>query len=259
METDLVTVVVTSCGRQDLLDRTMGSFFAANTYREVMMLVIEDGRAARNKHLMAKYSHRPVTWLETGKRVGQIRAIDIAYARVKSPFLFHCEDDWEFTSGYFIERSMEVLRSCPHCLQVLIRAPNDLNGHPIESVTEYAGAIPFKRLSPGYLTKGGRFDPDLTWHGFSFNPGLRRLADYRAIGSYSAVAGSRLELSMRVEEAVGVLYHKRGFHCVVLVDNECRGYVRHIGDDRHVSEPLAKRLYFKIRDIANLKLSRRSR
>jgi hypothetical protein len=38
-----VTLVLTSCGRQDLLERTLDSFFVYNTYPIREFIVIEDG------------------------------------------------------------------------------------------------------------------------------------------------------------------------------------------------------------------------
>src|SRR5438477_7612317 len=76
-----VTVVLTSCGRQDLLERTLDSFFLHNTYPVRDFFVIEDGDGSINDHLRSKYAKHAVTWLDIRERVGQVAAIDIAYAR----------------------------------------------------------------------------------------------------------------------------------------------------------------------------------
>jgi uncharacterized protein YecA (UPF0149 family) len=79
------------------------------------------------------------------------------------------------------------------------------------------------------------------WHGFSFNPGLRRLSDYRKLGSYS---GQKLTITnvvpltaaaaMPYEVETNLFYYRLGYHAVIL---DQTGYVRHIGDDRHVTHP----------------------
>jgi hypothetical protein len=38
----------------------------------------------------------------TGKKVGQIKAIDMVYMWVETPYIFHFEDDWEFLAKGFI-------------------------------------------------------------------------------------------------------------------------------------------------------------
>ena len=68
----------------------------------------------------------------TGERVGQIRLIDQAYARVDTPFIFHLEDDWEFYRSGFMEKSRALLERDPKILLVQLRAWNDTNGHPFK-------------------------------------------------------------------------------------------------------------------------------
>src|SRR5262249_42799211 len=131
----------------------------------------------------------------------------------------------------FIEKSLKILESRPHCLQVQLRAPNDLNGHPLDVHGELVADIPIKTLSLDYKVEGS--DGIYNWHGFSFNPGLRRLSDYKRIGGYSV--HTRIS-ELRTEEAIGICFRNLGFHTVVLCDNGSKGYVRHIGEHRHVAE-----------------------
>ena len=52
-----VTVVLTSCNRQDLLERTLDSFFLHNTYPIREFIVIEDGDGSKNDHLRSRYEN----------------------------------------------------------------------------------------------------------------------------------------------------------------------------------------------------------
>jgi hypothetical protein len=221
-----VTVVLTSCGRQDLLERTLDSFFKFNTYPIDRVIVVEDGPGERNALLMRKYHPRDITWIDTGQRIGQIAAIDYAYPLVTTETIFHLEDDWEFYEPNFIEKSLLVLRADPSCLQVWLRALADTNGHPLSDEIENVGGTDVRRLLFGYLGK---------WHGFSFNPGLRRTADYRQLASYgrhicSHVSGQHAAAEVELSR----IYHELGMHAVILADNDGRGYVRHIGSGRQV-------------------------
>ena len=217
-----VTVVITSCGRQDLLERTIDSFLRCNTYPVARFIVTEDSATAGiNDKLKAKYAALPFLWIEESQRRGQLACIDDAYGRVATKYIFHCEDDWEFYDKGFVEKSRIILENCPGVMQVWLRAEFDTNGHPLDP-DEYAAGngtekIEFRRLSYGYTNGAGN-----TWHGFSFNPGLRRLADYQAIGGYA-----------RYHDEVGVsyAYKSRLFSAVILCG---MGAVRHIGDERHV-------------------------
>lgn len=70
-----VTVVLTSCNRQDLLERTLDSFFLHNTYPIREFIVIEDGDGSKNDHLRSRYEKYAVSWLNTAQRVGQVAAM----------------------------------------------------------------------------------------------------------------------------------------------------------------------------------------
>ena len=221
-----VTAVLTSCGRQDLLERTLDSFLAFNSFPLEQIIVVEDGPVGTNAALMRKFKHHPIVWLGTNWRVGQIDAIDCAYALVDTEFIFHLEDDWEFYSSGFIEKSIPVLDARPECFEVLIRAIDDINGHPLLPDIESVAGIAYRRLTLGYLG---------SWHGFSFNPGLRRTADYRRIGSYGEHVGHGRFRPTNAEADLSLLYRNLGFYCVILSDNDGRGYVRHLGEGRRVA------------------------
>jgi hypothetical protein len=226
-----VTVVVTSCGRHDLLERTLDSFLKFNSYPIDTILVIEDGEANASLQLAEKYRSFPFRWLQTGTRVGQIAAIDIAYSQVNSEWVFHCEDDWEFTAPGFIEKSLAILKANAEVLQVWLRAVDDTNGHPVLQYLFSAGDVPYRILEPGYLWRG------MPWHGFSFNPGLRRRRDYETIGSYGVFDPQGRRGSAVAESMISQFYRDRGYLAAVIADNDGKGYVRHIGWDRHVTEP----------------------
>jgi 2-desacetyl-2-hydroxyethyl bacteriochlorophyllide A dehydrogenase len=230
-----VAVVVTSCGRQDLLARTLDSFFAHNTHPAVRVLVVEDGPADANRSLEQRFADR-VGWLATGKRGGQVEAIDFAYAHVSEEYIFHCEDDWEFHAGGFIEKSLGVLESNRGVLQVWIRALDDTNGHPVLAGMRFAGPNPYRFLDPDFETeKWGR------WGGFSWNPGLRRRSDYAAVAPYARFADANGR-SYDVEREVAAEYARKGLLAAILADNDGRGYVRHTGGGRRVDDrpPVAR-------------------
>jgi hypothetical protein len=78
------------------------------------------------------------------------------------------------------------------------------------------------------------------WHGFTFNPDLRRLSDYRRLGSYSGqkltfILTPKIQtMGLLYEAGASKFYYGRGYRGVVLDETGC---VRHIGDERHVADP----------------------
>lgn len=207
------TIVITSCNRYDLLERTLDSLLKYNTYPVKDVIVSEDGPMTQNiVNLMSKekYEGKEIRWFffENGKQ-GQIKSIDRVYSLVETPYIFHCEDDWEFYQSGFIEISKEIMDKYPKVLQVWLRDKDDTNGHP-----HFNGI-----MAQNYLNE---------YHGFSFNPGLKRLSDYKLLGSYEAIANSSKHL--HYESAIGLVYKNQNYYAAITPT----GYVRHIGDNRHV-------------------------
>jgi SAM-dependent methyltransferase/GT2 family glycosyltransferase len=221
---DEVTVVVTSCGRQDLLETTLDSFLQYNTFPIKEFIIIEDGDGAKNRALAEKYRGYPFKWLATGERVGQIAAIDRAYREVRTELIFHCEDDWEFLGPGFIEKSLAILAQNHSILQVWIRALNDTNGCPVLNYTLTAAGIPYRLICHDYNAgKNG------IWHGFSWNPGLRRRRDYRFLCSFASLDPETTRETWQVESDASAFYRQRSLFAAILADNGGNGYARHIG------------------------------
>ena len=184
-----VTLVLTSCGRYDLLARTLESLYKHETFPFAEVIIAED-------------------W----NREGQVRNIDRAYARVRTPWILHWEEDWLTYRGDFVDHSLDTLESYPEVLQVWLRAQDDTNGHPVIREGDYIS-----------------MDVDWVegWCGFSWNPGLRRLADWKRIGGYMKHwQGS----DNATEKHLSHVYRDLGMVAAILP--ELGGYVRHIGNGR---------------------------
>jgi Glycosyl transferase family 2 len=216
-ESSLVSVVITSCGRIDLLRRTIDSFNKFNTFPIHEYIIVEDsGNKAVHRELQGLYPQYNL--ILNPQNIGLVKSIDRSYAEVKTPFVFHCENDWEFTRSGFIEKSLDILLLYRNVMQVWIRALNDTNGHPIDNEIYAAGETTFMLVSTGA--------GDGAWHGFTWNPGLRRIADYKMIGPYSEISpGSK---AGEAEMYVGIKYYKKGFRAAILRE----GYVYHTGNER---------------------------
>lgn len=151
-----VTVVVTACDRLDLLERTMRSFLRHNTYYIHKFLFRDDSGVEKiwdDTFDLLDKMEIPFSWnlLKLGQ-MGQARSIDFMMKHVKTPYVFHLEDDWEFDRSEFIEDCFEVMDD--RTLQVRVRHRDD------GSATQ---TVPFNEKA------------DLcTNHLFSFNPHLRK-------------------------------------------------------------------------------------
>lgn len=198
-----ITVCLTSCGRYDLLERTLASFFKYNTYPIHEFIVREDGPLGQLRDVCGKYSCHT----DFGTHIGQINSADTLMKLSDTEWVMWLEDDWEFYRPGFIEASLEIMQHRSEILQVWLRERNDTNGHPLEG--DY--------LSTNYH-----------WKGFSFNPGLRRKSDWLKIGGYRHTVGKKEGAG--AEQQIGRKYASLGYKAAIT----SQGYVRHIGHGRHV-------------------------
>lgn len=207
-----ITFALTSCGRFDLLEKTIDSFIKYNTYPIKKYYIVEDSQNKDIFNIQKKYSFIDIIFNE--EKLGQIKSIDKMYNLIDTDYIFHCEDDWEFTNGGFMEKSMEILENYPNIFQVWIRDKKD-HQHPLLPKIYELNGIKYQEQLP--LWQG-------IYSGFSFNPSLRRKKDYNLIKPYEKIGG---------ETRIGLVYNKLNFKFMSLTD----GYCKHIGQNNHVNDP----------------------
>lgn len=173
-----ITFVITSCGRFDLLRAALVSFFEHNTAPIAKYLLIEDSGKTEVRDVLAEFD-MPFDVIVNQPPMGQVHSIDRAYSTVETPYIFHCEDDWEFIRSRFIEESLAILEGDPSVSTVMGRGLKD----PEKPVERLEGWSYRKARGVGY------YKPDVWldrhWSGYAFCPGLRRLSDYRLIGRFA--------------------------------------------------------------------------
>lgn len=213
---DQTTIVLTACGRPDLLAHTLRTLNAAHQLADFAEVWInEDEPATDNSETRDLFPF--IKWLQPTEQRGHMAALDRLYDQVKTPWIFHCEDDWEFYGGPFLAESYRRLQTDPRCLQVWLRAHNDTNGHAI-----------VKTRRDGPIMATGNAFSRRPWRGFSLNPGLRRANEFAHFGFAANTKGLS---GWRAEKHIGELFFKRGYHAAIT--SNPLGYVRHTGGDRH--------------------------
>ncbi|MGE0717075.1 MAG: glycosyltransferase family 2 protein [Alphaproteobacteria bacterium] len=216
---DAITFVLTSCGRFDLLDRTLSSFFANNTAAIARYLVIEDSGDEAVRDVAARFPH-PIEVIVNVPRLGQIASIDKAYATVTTPYVFHCEDDWRFLRPGFIEESRIVLEGDPTISVVSCRRLDQRRtlAFVLDAPVVRCGAVTYRRDERGHPF----------WGGYTFNPGLRRMADYRRLGSFARWGH---------EHDASLFFKKAGMTVGYLAEPACET----TGADRRLPKPDLRR------------------
>ena len=221
-----ITVVLTACNRADLLEKTLDSFFETNTYPIKRFIIIDDGmNFGCNDFVKTKYE-LPIELIYNNPKLYQIRSIDYAYSMVETEYIFHMEEDWLFLKKGFIEDSMKVLEADDNILQVWLRGIDDETAkHPWNpQIYEVDG------LHMVFLNYTG------IWNGFSFNPGLKRLSDWKKLpNGYDGcdrITPAQQSGGVTLECDISVEYAKRGMLAMRFLES----YITHIGWDRHIIE-----------------------
>jgi hypothetical protein len=231
-----ITFVLTSCGRIDLLKQTIHSFLRYNTYPIERYIVIEDS-CTRNARMECEEFNVSlgsiIEFVFNDSKLGQTASIDTAYSMVTTPYVFHCEDDWQFYGKGFIEKSLAVMRDRPEILQTWIRPKNDGILNPIATKAfQTKDGVPFRRVMPvsfytGRVLEDGSKETVFNYMGFSFNPGLKRMSDYNLLGS-----GGYHQFGQ--EHLIDHFYRDMGYSVTSITNNDADGYVKHIGNNRRV-------------------------
>ena len=220
-ESSNVTLVITSCNRFKLLRETLDSFEKNNTYPIKEVIIIEDSGYEEIKNII------PNSWLDHTKilinkvNLGQIKSIDLAYSHVKTDYIFHCEDDWFFYRKGFIEDSLQILEADQSVLTVWLR---DIEKDVIKHYQYHSVSNKNNINSIEFYTLESTSSQ---WRGFTFNPTLKRMEDYKKVSTYMRPYMKAIE----VESFLSQFYELMGMRTAIL---GCSA-VKHIGWDEHIT------------------------
>ena len=215
-----VSFVLTSCGRPDLLNQTLISFFKFNDYKLKDLFLVED---SFDENMYEKIKNRWGKHLKVicnKQKKGQIKSIVDTYKLIDTPYIFHCEDDWIYTRKNFIKESLKILETDEKIIQVWLESKKSASRLDIFTYGEVKkiGKIKFRKV---FCKEGWE------WGHFSFRPGVKRLKDYKLINGYNNYT-NELDISVK--------YKQLGYYTVIM-ENPA---VIDIGDDFHKGDPTRK-------------------
>ena len=214
-ESPLVTLSVTACKRFDLFQKTMNSVlncFDINMIDE-WICVDDNSNETDRTHMKNLYPFFKFIWKDSSNK-GHPRSMNIIRNEVKTPFLFHLEDDWKFfVRKNYIKDAIEILNTNHKYGQCLI------NKNYTETTNDniVKGGI-FKTTNSGkryYIHQHVKTPEEFTewyikngiclssnyWPHFSFRPSLIRTSIFDHVGDFNETRGHfEMEYAERYEK-----------------------------------------------------------
>jgi hypothetical protein len=217
-----VTLFITSCGRPHLLKITLESFIKYNSYPIKEAIICEDSGVDKCIDFAKDILKFPCKIIYNKKRIGQMRSIENGVKYITTPYVFHCEDDWEFYCSGFIELSMQILESNDKIAQVLLRSYN-----------EYVNMYNFKIIKSENIYRQITLSDSRQI--YSFNPSLKK-TDIQMLNIPYEDWDDEFTIQNKINE-LGMF---------AVVTNNVNGFVSHIGWNNHIEESndITYRSYF---------------
>ncbi len=214
------TVTLTSCGRFNLLEATLATLLPRLGGPLSKILVSEDSGDEAVFEVTNKFSDHKIEVFLNKPALGQMRSIDNLYSKIDTDWIFHCEDDWEFFSEEFIEKSFVILKAFEDISMVSLRPRQELNPLVRHQPVKWIDSVHYFVADPASHPE---------YFGYSFNPGLRRLEDYWKVAPFSVLPTG--------ERDVSYCFKRLGYKMAYLEEPACR----HIGGSQHVHDPYLPR------------------
>ena len=210
---DDLTVCVTSCGRLDLLKRTLDSFCSLHPGGRI---IISEDSADPGVVKRVKEAYPRIDVVAGLERLGQMRSIDRLFSLVETPYLFHLEDDWLFDGTVDWQAAKELLAARDDVANVSVRAFSEIK-------PKYRDRAEVIVTAEGAKFHLMRRDAHPEFFGWSNNPGLMRTQLYRDYAPFGRMR----------HDQMSALIKNDGRREAYLLP----GVAHHIGQDRNVADP----------------------
>ena len=216
-----ISLCLTAGGRPDLLDRTLTTLLSHNKIFFSDFLITNDAGDEETNRIVLK--HLPDAKLICHpKQHGHHASIDEMYDQVLTPYIFHCEDDWEFDPIAFVPRCLEILTRDDILSQVAVRQSSCFD----RSKVVFENQIVVETAALSYLKYKRLLQKD--WGHFTFNPSLLRKELWVRVGPFKKYFNER-DINDKVRSL--------GLTTGRVVPGVCW----HIGDERHIKDTVRKR------------------
>ncbi|MFM6993199.1 MAG: glycosyltransferase [Rhodoferax sp.] len=207
-----ITLCLTIGNRPEPLEKTLRSLLPQIKFDHI--IAINDFRDSPTNEMFRQLCPNG-TLINLPEQVGHHKAVDAMYKLVKTKYVFHCEDDWLFEGDIPIQSILNLLNAKSELSEICLRRVEDIPMSEEEKskiLTCEGLDLQYKRLDPLHEQ----------WHGYTFNPHIASLDNWRMLGGFH---------QFKKERHVSRHFRGRGMHVAYLTP----GYCSHIGDGISVS------------------------
>jgi peptidoglycan/xylan/chitin deacetylase (PgdA/CDA1 family)/SAM-dependent methyltransferase len=219
-----VTLCITSANRPDLLRRTLTSLLAANAASFQEIFIIDD-LASEACAAVVRDVCPTANFLLNETRLGHHRSLDRLYSHVRTPFIFQCEDDWEFDPVPIVYDCLEALLAIPDASGVFVRVKEELSPVGLQAMegSELREIEGCQYLLPSHDILPPGSDASIGT-AFGLSPNLMRRSLWEEHGPYA-----------NFPTEADIMRHMKAqrLRCILRLNGTCH----HIGDERHVIDP----------------------
>jgi Glycosyl transferase family 2 len=217
-----ITLCITMGRRPELLRKTLESLNLWCKFENV--IAINDFRdEATNKVFKEIFPNGEL--ISLSEQLGHHRAVDYMYGKVKTPYIFHCEDDWTFDAPFDFDAMKDLLEKNPSISQVCFRKISDFSPDDVDASKIIE--IENERLSYSRLDRLHK-----QWHGYTFNPHLVSRRLWSELGGFGV---------FKKERHISRVVRRQGRFVAYLKPGNCA----HLGEAQsvslHVSKPTGLR------------------
>lgn len=218
-----ITLCLTIGLRPDLLKQTLSSL--SDNWRFGPVIAINDFRDEPTNQMFKELCPNGHL-ISLDQKLGHHRAVDHMYEHVRTPYVFHCEDDWNFDTPVQPHNLLDILKKNESISQVCVRKISDFNFSDHEN--SLISNVHDDNLD--YFCLSQLHDQ---WHGYTFNPHIASLDIWRSLGGFS---------KFKKERHISRELRNRGLFTAYLNPGACF----HIGELHSVSPSVTKPTKFQL-------------
>lgn len=196
----IITLTMTTCKRIHLFKQTMDSFMCCCQDLSLIKewIIVDDNSSLQDRNEMTSRYPFVKFIMKDENDKGHARSMNIILNKIKTPYIFHLEDDWTFyIKDYFLTKCLDIINDDDNIGQCLI------NQNYAELPTDYhiKGGIP-RQTDYGtrytiheycekeseqmfFLKKYGQVVNCAYWKHYSLRPSLIRTSVLQKIGHYN--------------------------------------------------------------------------